>query len=164
MTHVSYDTAAPRRASRPLTIKTIENLKPGATRRNIPDGDVRGLYLQIFPSGKASGGRYRFGGRTRKLTIGASPEIGLKDARDLRGRPTFKSPAAKTREPPSKPPARPPRRCPRATWLRRSRRNFWRGTSRTFRRRRASKSGGSLRKKSSPPSADDGYRKLNGPT
>src|SRR5207302_9515151 len=49
-----------------------------------PDGDVRGLYLQIFPSGKASWAfRYRFGGRTRKLTIGASPEIGLKDARDL---------------------------------------------------------------------------------
>ena len=48
----------------------------------------------------------------------------------LRGRRTFKSPAAKTLEPPSKPPARPPRRCPRATWLRRSRRNFWRGTSR----------------------------------
>jgi Arm DNA-binding domain len=47
-------------------------------------GDVRGLYLQIFPSGKASWAfRYRFGGRTRKLTIAASPEIGLKDARDL---------------------------------------------------------------------------------
>src|ERR1700730_9841987 len=65
-------------------IKAIENFKPGASRREVPDGDVRGLYLQIFPSGKASWAfRYRFGGRTRKLTIGASPEIGLKDARDL---------------------------------------------------------------------------------
>src|ERR1700726_4727820 len=45
---------------------------------------ISGLYLTIFPSGKASWiFRYRFGGRTRKLTIGASPEIGLKDARDL---------------------------------------------------------------------------------
>src|SRR3984893_14409795 len=65
-------------------IKAIENFKPGASRREVPDGDVRGLYLQIFPSGKASWiFRYRFGGRTRKLTIGASPEIGLNDARDF---------------------------------------------------------------------------------
>jgi len=70
--------------AKPLTVKAIENFKPGASRREVPDGDVRGLYLQIFPSGKASWAfRYRFGGRTRKLTIGASPEIGLKDARDL---------------------------------------------------------------------------------
>jgi hypothetical protein len=67
-----------------LTVKTIENLKPSSSRREIPDGEVRGLYLQVFPSGKASWSfRYRFAGRTRKLTIGASPEIGLKDARDL---------------------------------------------------------------------------------
>ena len=67
-----------------LTTKAIENLKPGSSRREIPDGEVRGLYLQIFPSGKASWAfRYRAGGRTRKLTIGPSPELGLKDARDL---------------------------------------------------------------------------------
>ena len=70
--------------AKPLTVKAIENLKPGAVRREIPDGEARGLYLQIFPSGKASWAfRYRFGARTRKLTIGPSPEIGLKDARDL---------------------------------------------------------------------------------
>jgi hypothetical protein len=85
MTHDAYNsTTTTRRTSKPLTIKAIENFKPGASRREIPDGEVRGLYLQIFPSGKASWAfRYRFGGRTRKLTIGASPEIGLKDARDL---------------------------------------------------------------------------------
>jgi integrase len=83
MTH-SYIYMQKRRVSKPLTVKAIENFKPGATRREIPDGDVRGLYLQIFPSGKASWAfRYRSSGRTRKLTIGASPEIGLKDARDL---------------------------------------------------------------------------------
>jgi hypothetical protein len=71
MTH-DYLAKAPRRTSKPLTIKAIENFKPGASRREVPDGDVRGLYLQIFPSGKASWAfRYRFGGRTRKLTIGA---------------------------------------------------------------------------------------------
>jgi hypothetical protein len=70
--------------AKPLTVKAIENFKPGASRREVPDGEVRGLYLQIFPSGKASWAfRYRFAGRTRKLTIGASPEIRLKDARDL---------------------------------------------------------------------------------
>ena len=70
--------------AKPLTTKAIENLKPSAARREIPDGDVRGLYLQIFPSGRASWAfRYRFGGRTRKFTIGPSPEISLKDARDL---------------------------------------------------------------------------------
>jgi integrase len=85
MTHDHYVYAkTPRRTSKPLTVKAIENFKPGASRREVPDGEVRGLYLQIFPSGKASWAfRYRFGGRTRKLTIGASPEIGLKDARDL---------------------------------------------------------------------------------
>jgi hypothetical protein len=67
-----------------ITVKAIENIKPAAARREIPDGEVRGLYLTVFPSGKASWiFRYRFGGRTRKLTIGASPEIGLKDARDI---------------------------------------------------------------------------------
>jgi len=67
-----------------LTTKAIENLKPGSSRREIPDGEVRGLYLQIFPSGKHSWAfRYRFAGRTRKLTLGPSPEISLKDARDL---------------------------------------------------------------------------------
>jgi len=67
-----------------LTVKAIENLKPGVSRRDVPDGEVRGLYLTVFPSGKASWVfRYRIAGRTRKLTIGTSPEIGLKDARDL---------------------------------------------------------------------------------
>lgn len=70
--------------TKPLTVKAIENIKPGAVRREIPDGEVRGLYLQVFPSGKASWAfRYRFGGRTRKLTVGPSPELGLKEARDL---------------------------------------------------------------------------------
>ena len=67
-----------------LTVKAIENLKPDTARREVPDGEVRGLYLTVFPGGKRSWVlRYRFEGRPRKLTIGPSPEIGLKDARDL---------------------------------------------------------------------------------
>jgi integrase len=59
-------------------------MKPGAVRREVPDGDVRGLYLQIFPSGKQSWCfRFRFARKPRKLTLGPSPEIGLKEARDL---------------------------------------------------------------------------------
>jgi integrase len=84
MTHEEPTTATNSRPrAKPLTVKAIENLKPGAARREVPDGEVRGLYLQVFPSGKTSWSfRYRFSGRTRKLTIGASPEIGLKEARD----------------------------------------------------------------------------------
>jgi hypothetical protein len=40
--------------SKTLTVKAIENLKPSTARRESPDGDVSGLYLTIFPSGKAS--------------------------------------------------------------------------------------------------------------
>jgi integrase len=85
MTHEEPTTTPNSRPrARPLTVKTIENAKPAAARREIPDGEVLGLYLQIFPSGTASWCfRYRFGGLTRKFTIGASPEIGLREARDL---------------------------------------------------------------------------------
>jgi integrase len=86
MAHEEPTTPPARRPrARPLTVKAVENAKPaGAARREIPDGEVRGLYLQIFPSGKASWCfRYRFGGRTRKLTLGPLPEIGLREVRDL---------------------------------------------------------------------------------
>ena len=59
-----------------LTVKAIENLKPTAERRELADGEVRGLYLTMFPSGNVSWIlRYRFAGRTRKLTIGTSPDL-----------------------------------------------------------------------------------------
>jgi Arm DNA-binding domain len=62
-----------------LTVKFLENLKPGPTRREIPDGVVTGLYLILQVSGKMSWAvRYRVAGRPRKLTIGGYPAIGLK--------------------------------------------------------------------------------------
>lgn len=68
--------------ARALTVKALENMKPRKERYEVPCGEVQGLYLQIFPSGGRSWClRYRFGRRSRKLTLGS--ELTLKQARDL---------------------------------------------------------------------------------
>jgi integrase len=55
-----------------LTTKFIDNAKPAAVRREIPDSGCRGLYLVVQPTGrKAWAVRYRFHGATRKLTLDA---------------------------------------------------------------------------------------------
>lgn len=65
-----------------LTVKFIESVKPETSRREIPDGGMPGLYLVVQPSGAMSWAvRYRFGGKPRKLTIGAYPVFSLADAR-----------------------------------------------------------------------------------
>src|SRR6516225_443391 len=52
------------------TVKQIENLKPRAARYELADATLRPLRLVIFPTGAKSWVyRYRFGGRTRKLTL-----------------------------------------------------------------------------------------------
>ena len=57
-----------------LTVKAIEKLKPGAARREVPDGHTRGLFYVLQPSGSASWAyRYRFAGKTKKLTLGPYP-------------------------------------------------------------------------------------------
>jgi integrase len=67
-----------------LTVKALETLKPGAARREIPDGIVHGLYFVMQPSGAASWAvRYRRAGASRKLTLGTYPAIDLKNAREL---------------------------------------------------------------------------------
>jgi len=67
-----------------LTAKSIENLRPGAVRREIADGGCRGLYFIIQPSGVRSWAcRYRVNGRSQKLTLGAFPTIGLPQARRM---------------------------------------------------------------------------------
>ncbi|WP_294532618.1 site-specific integrase [uncultured Rhodoblastus sp.] len=69
--------------AKPLTNLAIEALKPGATRREIPDGKVGGLYYVLQPSGATSWAlRYRHLGKPCKLTIGGGA-ISLPDARDL---------------------------------------------------------------------------------
>jgi integrase len=49
----------------------IRNLKPGSTRREIPDPGARGLYAIVEPSGyKSFCVRFRFGGKPRELALG----------------------------------------------------------------------------------------------
>jgi integrase len=53
-----------------LTDLSIRNLKPGAVRREIADQGCRGLYYVLQPSNRRSWAvRYRYGGKTRKLTL-----------------------------------------------------------------------------------------------
>jgi integrase len=65
-----------------LTAKSIEHIKPGATRREIPDAGCRGLYLIVQPSGRKSWAtRYRFKQEPVKLTLGSWPALTLAAAR-----------------------------------------------------------------------------------
>src|SRR5262245_51525680 len=69
-------------AKSPLTDIAVKKAAPRATRFEIPDGKVRGLFLVVFPSGAKSWVvRYRHGGGTRKLTIGRYPDVTLSKAR-----------------------------------------------------------------------------------
>jgi integrase len=64
-----------------LTTKFIENLKPATVRREIPDDGCRGLYCISQPTGrKAWAVRYRYQGKTRKLTL--DPRLSLAAARE----------------------------------------------------------------------------------
>src|SRR5215204_5572018 len=70
-----------------LTARTVETIKPGSKRDEIPDRHLPGLYLVVQPTGAKSWAvRYRSGGRPRKHTIGSYPAIDLKSARDLAGK------------------------------------------------------------------------------
>jgi len=67
-----------------LTVKAVEYAKPGPARREVPDGLISGLYLVVQPSGSKSWAyRYRANSKTRKLTLGRYPKIGLAGAREL---------------------------------------------------------------------------------
>jgi len=59
-----------------LTDISVKNAKAGETRREIPDGGCKGLYLVIQPSGKKSWAvRYRHNGKPRKLTLDGFPSL-----------------------------------------------------------------------------------------
>jgi integrase len=69
---------------RGLTIRGLEAIKPGDDRREIPDAYLRGLYFIVQPTGARTWAvRYRFGGRSRKYTIGPYPAVDLVAARKL---------------------------------------------------------------------------------
>ena len=67
-----------------LTARSVEAIRPDpAQRREIPDAAMPGLYLVVQPSGARSWAfRYRFGGKTRKLTLGRFPALSLAEARE----------------------------------------------------------------------------------
>lgn len=68
--------------ARRLTDIAIRNLRPKATRYELPDPGARGLYVAVHPSGQKSFCvRYRFRGQPRKLTLQAG--ISLAAARKL---------------------------------------------------------------------------------
>src|SRR5215469_9287342 len=68
-----------------LTDIGIRNLKPSMQRREVPDPGARGLYVVVQPTGaKTFAVRYRFAGKSRKLTLtaGISLAAARKEAAD----------------------------------------------------------------------------------
>jgi hypothetical protein len=66
-----------------LTNTACKNLRPQA--KPYEKSDAGGLYLLVKPSGSKHWYMgYRFGGRQKKLSFGAYPEITLADAREKR--------------------------------------------------------------------------------
>ena len=66
-----------------LTVKGVESLKAGPSRREIPDGLVVNLYLAVQTTGAKSWVfRPRISGRVKKITLGTYPSLGIVDARD----------------------------------------------------------------------------------
>ena len=67
----------------PLTAIFIRNSKPEVKPRRYFDGG--GLYLEVVPSGsKRWRLKYRFEGKEKLLSLGISPSVLLKEARERR--------------------------------------------------------------------------------
>lgn len=67
----------------PLTDTAIRTAKPDTKPVRMFDGG--GLYLEISPAGgKLWRLKYRFGGKEKRLALGAYPEVSLKEARERR--------------------------------------------------------------------------------
>jgi integrase len=66
-----------------LTQAALDALKPADRRREIPDAKASGLHFVLQPSGAASWAyRYRYASKTKKLTLGSYPLLGLAAARN----------------------------------------------------------------------------------
>jgi integrase len=71
-------------ASKQLTSRKLETIKPDSVRREVPDGLVPALYHIVQPSGARSWCvRFRVNGASRKLTLGPWPALPLAKAREL---------------------------------------------------------------------------------
>jgi integrase len=67
-----------------LTDIAVRKAKPGPKSRKMYDGD--GLYLEVTPAGgKWWRFRYTFGGKSKLLSMGTYPDVGLAKARERRG-------------------------------------------------------------------------------
>jgi integrase len=65
-----------------LTVKGVESLKAGPSRREVPDGLVGNLYLAVQTTGSKSWVfRPRINGKIKKITLGTHPALSLVDAR-----------------------------------------------------------------------------------
>ena len=66
-----------------LTEKAVTAAKPNPDKRlEIPDGLLTGFYLVVQPKGAKSWAvRYRYAGRSKKMTIGGYPAFSLQEAR-----------------------------------------------------------------------------------
>ena len=65
----------------PLTEIKVKSLKPEDKIKRYFDGD--GMYLEVTPKGgKYWRFKYRFGGKEKRLAIGAYPDVSLKSARE----------------------------------------------------------------------------------
>ena len=71
-----------------LTVKSVEAAQGAATRREIPDSLMQGLYLIVQPGSghKSWAVRCRRHGRPAKITIGPYPRVGLVEARESAAR------------------------------------------------------------------------------
>jgi Arm DNA-binding domain len=70
-----------------LTTIACEKLKARSNRYEMPDGRIGGLRIVVQPSGRKSWAfRFKTNGKSRKLTIGPFPAIGLATARERAGR------------------------------------------------------------------------------
>jgi integrase len=69
--------------SKTLTQIGIDKIKAPSKRSEIPDAGVKGLYLVVQPSGvKSFAYRYRYRGKTKKMTLGRFPKMSLSEARN----------------------------------------------------------------------------------
>jgi integrase len=59
-----------------LTPISIENSRPRAQRYAVPDSGCRGLYLNVYPTGRKSWSvRYRYAGASRNFTLNGFPPL-----------------------------------------------------------------------------------------
>lgn len=66
-----------------LTDRAIRALSPGP--KPYKRADAHGLYIEVFPNGsKLWRLKYRYGGKEKRLALGAYPEVGLAEARKRR--------------------------------------------------------------------------------